>query len=87
MGGRLDPIDAQVGRRIRRRRLLIGMSLGTLAKALGVTFQQVQKYELGTNRIGPRVWTRDEGARRQTCSKLLYHRAAARHLRFRCCCS
>ncbi len=46
-----DPIDVQVGSRIRVRRLLIGMNQETLAKALGLTFQQVQKYEGGANRV------------------------------------
>jgi transcriptional regulator with XRE-family HTH domain len=46
-----DPIDVQVGARIRSRRLLIGMNQETLANALGLTFQQVQKYESGANRV------------------------------------
>lgn len=46
-----DPIDVHVGARVRMRRLLIGMNQETLAKALGLTFQQVQKYEGGTNRV------------------------------------
>lgn len=46
-----DPIDVQVGARIRARRLLIGMNQETLAAALGLTFQQVQKYEGGANRV------------------------------------
>ena len=45
------PVDVQVGARVRTRRLLIGMNQETLAKALGLTFQQVQKYEGGANRI------------------------------------
>lgn len=47
-----DPIDAHVGARVKMRRKLIGMSQEKLGEALGVTFQQVQKYEKGTNRIG-----------------------------------
>lgn len=47
-----DQVDKQVGRRIRVHRLTLGMSQTTLAKALGVTFQQVQKYEKGANRVG-----------------------------------
>ncbi|WP_422108184.1 helix-turn-helix domain-containing protein [Agrobacterium tumefaciens] len=47
-----NPIDAEVGVRIRSRRRTIGLSQGKLAEALGVTFQQVQKYEKGTNRVG-----------------------------------
>ena len=46
-----DPIDVQVGARIRTRRLLVGMNQETLARALGLTFQQVQKYEGGANRV------------------------------------
>lgn len=45
------PVDAHVGARIRQRRTLIGMSQEGLAEALGLTFQQVQKYERGTNRV------------------------------------
>ncbi len=44
--------DAQIGARVRMHRLLIGMTQEQLGTALGVTFQQVQKYEKGTNRIG-----------------------------------
>nr|WP_274534638.1 helix-turn-helix transcriptional regulator [Pararhizobium polonicum] len=47
-----NPIDVEVGRRIRMRRTLLGLSQTTLADALGITFQQVQKYEKGTNRVG-----------------------------------
>jgi transcriptional regulator with XRE-family HTH domain len=46
-----DPVDIHVGNRIRTRRLLLGMNQDTLAKALGLTFQQVQKYESGANRV------------------------------------
>ena len=46
-----DPVDVQVGARIRTRRLLIGMNQETLANQLGLTFQQVQKYEGGANRV------------------------------------
>ena len=45
------PIDVFVGSRVRLRRLMVGMSQEALADRLGVTFQQVQKYEKGTNRI------------------------------------
>src|SRR5438477_8611784 len=47
-----NPIDAQVGHRVRLRRMLIGMSQERLGEMLGLTFQQVQKYEKGINRIG-----------------------------------
>jgi transcriptional regulator with XRE-family HTH domain len=47
-----DPVDVHVGSRVRLRRTLLGMSQEKLGAALGLTFQQVQKYERGTNRIG-----------------------------------
>jgi transcriptional regulator with XRE-family HTH domain len=50
--GVLNPIDKHVGGRVRMRRLMLDMSQTDLADALGLTFQQVQKYEKGTNRIG-----------------------------------
>jgi transcriptional regulator with XRE-family HTH domain len=46
-----NPIDVHVGKRMRMRRLFLGMNQETLAEALGLTFQQVQKYEHGTNRV------------------------------------
>lgn len=46
------PIDVHVGSRVRLRRMLVGMSQDKLGEALGLTFQQVQKYEKGVNRIG-----------------------------------
>jgi transcriptional regulator with XRE-family HTH domain len=46
------PVDRQVGARIRLQRTLIGMSQERLGELLGLTFQQVQKYEKGTNRVG-----------------------------------
>lgn len=46
-----NPIDVHVGARVRMRRFLVGMSQGKLADQLGVTFQQVQKYEKGMSRI------------------------------------
>lgn len=49
---RASPIDAHVGARVRLRRTLLGMSQEKLGDALGLTFQQVQKYERGVNRIG-----------------------------------
>src|SRR5271170_1296158 len=45
------PVDIEVGARIRQRRLLLGMNQETLASRLGLTFQQVQKYESGANRV------------------------------------
>ena len=47
-----NPIDRHVGSRVRMQRILLGMSQEKLGEALGVTFQQVQKYEKGANRIG-----------------------------------
>ena len=47
-----NPVDAHVGYRVRLRRMLIGMSQERLGELLGLTFQQVQKYERGINRIG-----------------------------------
>ena len=49
---RPSPIDVHVGGRVRLRRTLLGMSQERLGEALGLTFQQVQKYERGVNRIG-----------------------------------
>ena len=49
---RPSPIDTHVGSRIRLRRTLLGMSQERLGEALGLTFQQVQKYERGVNRVG-----------------------------------
>src|ERR1700743_47846 len=46
-----NPVDKYVGSRVRMRRVLLGMSQEKLCEALGLTFQQVQKYEKGTNRI------------------------------------
>ena len=47
-----NPIDVHVGSRVRLRRMLVGMSQEKLGEALGLTFQQIQKYEKGANRIG-----------------------------------
>jgi transcriptional regulator with XRE-family HTH domain len=46
-----DPVDVAIGARIRLRRKTIGVSQGTLAEQIGVSFQQVQKYERGMNRV------------------------------------
>lgn len=58
-----NPIDQHVGSRVRMRRILAGMSQEKLGEALGLTFQQVQKYEKGSNRIG--------ASRLQQISKIL----------------
>lgn len=58
-----NPIDQHVGSRVRMRRVMLGLSQDKLGTALGLTFQQVQKYEKGTNRIG--------ASRLQEISKIL----------------
>lgn len=50
--GNRDPIDIYVGKRLRLRRSLIGVSQAQLGKAVGISFQQIQKYERGINRMG-----------------------------------
>lgn len=47
-----DPVDTYVGRRIRERRKIVGFTQQKLAEKLGISFQQVQKYEKGLNRVG-----------------------------------
>ena len=59
----IHPTDKHVGQRVRMRRLMLGLSQMKLADALGLTFQQVQKYEKGANRIG--------GSRLQHISQIL----------------
>ncbi len=55
--GEPNPIDVHVGNRIRLRRTILGLSQEKLASMLGLTFQQVQKYERGSNRVGAsRLW-------------------------------
>ena len=55
--GAPNPIDIHVGNRVRLRRTLLGLSQEKLGEALGLTFQQIQKYEKGSNRIGSsRLW-------------------------------
>ena len=51
MNNRSNVVDAYVGARLRMRRLMMGLSQSKLGEHLGVTFQQIQKYEKGTNRI------------------------------------
>src|SRR3954469_15434291 len=52
-----NPIDVHVGHKLRLRRTLLGLSQQKVGEALGLTFQQVQKYERGANRIGAsRLW-------------------------------
>lgn len=52
MASNPNPVDVHVGKRLRQRRTFLGMTQEQLGKALGITFQQVQKYERGTNRVG-----------------------------------
>jgi transcriptional regulator with XRE-family HTH domain len=53
VGGRgTTPVDAHIGQKIRARRNLLGLSQTELADAAGITFQQIQKYEKGVNRVG-----------------------------------
>lgn len=47
-----NPVDIHVGSRVRLRRTMLGMSQERLGESLGITFQQIQKYEKGSNRIG-----------------------------------
>ena len=55
--GKPNPVDVHVGSRVRLRRTLLGLSQEKLGEAIGLTFQQVQKYERGANRIGAsRLW-------------------------------
>lgn len=61
--GVADLIDKHVGKQLRSRRILVGLSQEKLAEAIGVTFQQVQKYERGTNRVS--------ASRLHTFSKIL----------------
>ncbi len=49
---RRNTVDVQVGKRLRQRRMLLGLSQEKLAVSVGLTFQQIQKYERGANRIG-----------------------------------
>ena len=54
---RSSKVDAHVGKRVRERRREIGMSQEKLGNALGIAFQQIQKYEAGTNRVAAgRLW-------------------------------
>lgn len=56
MNGEANPIDVYVGNRLKLRREMLKISQAKLASLLGVTFQQIQKYEKGTNRIGQAVF-------------------------------
>ncbi len=52
--GKIHPLDVHIGQRMRLRRKLLGMSQSDLAKLVGVTFQQIQKYERGSNSVNAR---------------------------------
>src|SRR5215203_6008776 len=65
-----DPIDIEVGHRIRLCRRQIGMSQTELGDRIGVTFQQVQKYEKGTNRVGASRLVRIAGVLRTSVQSL-----------------
>jgi transcriptional regulator with XRE-family HTH domain len=55
---RADALDLHVGARLRERRTMLGLSQEQLAEAVGLTFQQIQKYERGINRMGAsRLWS------------------------------
>ena len=74
-----NAIDAHVGSRVRMRRMMLGMSQEKLGDALGLTFQQVQKYEKGTNRMGASRLQQDAdilGVRGAS----LFRRSSGRHL-------
>jgi transcriptional regulator with XRE-family HTH domain len=75
-------VDKQVAGRIRERRVYIGMSQERLADALGVTFQQVQKYEKGTNRISVSRLVVIAAARGTTANELLGDAGQGEHAPF-----
>jgi len=68
-----DPIDIEVGARIRARRKAVGISQTALADAVGFTFQQIQKYERGTNRVSASVLVRMAAHLGVAPSELLGH--------------
>jgi transcriptional regulator with XRE-family HTH domain len=66
-----DPIDVAVGARIRLRRKALKVSQATLAEAIGVTFQQVQKYERGTNRVSASMLSKIASTLESSCAGLM----------------
>ena len=68
---RADPVDVAVGERIRSRRKQLGLSQSQLAESLGVAFQQVQKYEHGTNRISASMLVRAAAKLQTTVAELV----------------
>jgi len=73
----LDPLDVAVGTRIRQRRRWLGLSQTDLAIALGITFQQVQKYEKGSNRISASMLVKAAARLETTVSALIGEDGAA----------
>jgi transcriptional regulator with XRE-family HTH domain len=71
MPNRSDPLDVAVGARISARRLQLGMSQTKLANALGLTFQQVQKYERGDNRVAASTLVRAAAALQVSVASLV----------------
>jgi transcriptional regulator with XRE-family HTH domain len=74
-----DPIDVEVGARIRVRRKAMGFSQSNLAEALGLTFQQVQKYERGANRVSASMLVRIAAKLETTVGALIGENDADRH--------
>ncbi len=72
-----DPIDIAVGHRIRVRRKWLGVSQSTLAEHLGVSFQQVQKYERGANRVSASMLVRIAQKLETTVAELVGEASAA----------
>lgn len=67
----INPVDLHVGARVRMRRKFLGLSQTDLADAIGLTFQQVQKYERGSNRISASQALRHIEISESACSLLL----------------
>ena len=74
-----DPIDIEVGSRIRLRRKALHISQSGLAEALGLTFQQIQKYERGANRISASMLVRAAAKLETTVGALIGENDANRH--------
>ncbi len=74
-----DPIDIEVGARIRTRRRATGYSQTQLADALGITFQQVQKYERGANRVSASMLVKIAAKLETTVATLVGEDGAATH--------
>lgn len=72
-----DPIDVAVGERLRARRRVLKLSQIDLAKQIGVTFQQVQKYERGANRISASMMARAAAALSCSAAELMGEAAPA----------